>query len=129
MSQSVFIGNCEDVTVILKGKANAVSVTGTRKTALVIDSLISGVDFIKSYKFGLQITGTVPMVSIDKCDEGSVYLSPATVDIILIFTCCATSLNVNVLKNEDYEELPLPEQFKHTIRDGKLVSEVVEHVG
>lgn len=120
MSQSVFIGNCECVTVILKGKANAVSVTGTRKAALVVESLISGVDFIKSYKFGLQITGTVPMISIDKCDEGSVYLSPATVDIVLIFTCCTTSLNLNVLKNDDYEELPAPEQFKHTIKDGKL---------
>lgn len=130
MHQSVFIGNCAGITVQVKGKANAVSMSDTRNTGIVVDSLISGIDIIKSFKFGLQVVGTVAMVSIDKSDEGSIYLSKQSVEAdAQIFTSCTTSLNVNVLKHEDYEELAIPEQFKHSIRNGKLVSEVVEHSG
>ena len=130
MQQSVFIGNCSGVTVQVKGKANAISVSETTKTGVVVDSLISGIDFIKSFKFGLQVVGTVAMISVDKSDEGSIYLSQQSIDAdVQIYTSCATSLNVNVLKNDDFEELAIPEQFKHSVRNGKLISEVVEHAG
>lgn len=130
MQQSVFIGNCSGITVQVKGKANAISVSETTKTGVVVDSLISGIDFIKSFKFGLQVVGTVAMISVDKSDEGSIYLSQQSIDAdVQIYTSCATSLNVNVLKNEDFEELAIPEQFKHSVRNGRLVSEVVEHAG
>lgn len=130
MQQSVFIGNCSGITVQVKGKANAISISETRNTGVVVDSLISGIDFIKSFKFGLQVTGTVAMISVDKSDEGSIYLSQQSIDAdVQIYTSCATSLNVNVLKNDDFEELAIPEQFKHSIRNGMLISEVVEHAG
>lgn len=95
-----------------------------------MDSLISGIDIIKSYKFGLQITGVVAIVSVDKSDEGSIYLSKESVAAdAQVFTSCTTSLNVNVPQDDDFAELAIPEQFKHTIKNGKLVSEVVEHAG
>ena len=130
MHQSVFIGNCSGITVQLKGKANAVSISETKNTGVVVDSLISGIDIIKSYKFGLQITGVVAIVSVDKSDEGSIYLSKESVAAdAQVFTSCTTSLNVNVPQDDDFAELAIPEQFKHTIKNGKLVSEVVEHAG
>lgn len=128
--QSIFVGNCSGVTLNIKGKANAISVSQASKMALVVDSLISGIDIIKSSKFGLQILGTVPMVNVDKSDEGSIYLSKDSVESdVQIFSSCSTSLNINVPEKDDYEELPVPEQFKHTIKNGKLQSEVVEHKG
>lgn len=130
MHQSIFIGHCEDITILIKGKANAVSVTETKKVALVIESLVSGLDLIKSDKFGLQITGRVPMVNIDKCNEGSLYLSTESIESdIQIFTSCSTSVNINAPQNEDYVELAVPEQFKHSVKNGKLVTEVMEHAG
>lgn len=128
--QSIFVGNCSGVTLNIKGKANAISVSQAKKTALIVDSLISGIDIIKSSKFGLQILGTVPMVNVDKSDEGSIYLSKDSIESdVQIFSSCSTSLNINVPEKDDYEELPVPEQFKHTIKNGKLQSEVVEHKG
>ncbi|KAG2730807.1 hypothetical protein G9P44_005956 [Scheffersomyces stipitis] len=130
MHQSVFIGNCDGITIQLKGKANAVSISETKNTGIVVDSLISGVDIIKSYKFGLQIVGVVAIISIDKSDEGSVYLSKESVEAdAQVFTSSTTALNINVPTADDYEELAVPEQFKHTIKNGKLQSDVVEHVG
>ncbi|CAK7891627.1 adenylyl cyclase-associated protein [[Candida] anglica] len=129
MSQSVFIGNCSGVTIQIKGKANAISVSETKNCGIVIDSLISGIDFIKSFKFGLQVVGTVYMISVDKCDEGSIYLSAESAEVAQIFTSSTTALNVNVPDADDYTELAIPEQFKHTFKDGKIISEVVEHAG
>ncbi|EDK45164.1 conserved hypothetical protein [Lodderomyces elongisporus NRRL YB-4239] len=131
MHQSVFIGNCSDVTIQIKGKANAVSISETKSIGVVIDSLVSGVELIKSYKYGLQVTGLVPMISIDKSDEGSIYLSQESIDHdVQIFTSSSTALNINVPEaNDDYKELAVPEQFVSTIKDGKLVSSINEHAG
>lgn len=130
MHQSIFIGNTSGITIQVKGKANAISLSETRNTGVVVDSLISGIDVIKSYKYGLQVLEVVPMISIDKSDEGTIYLSQASVDAdTQIFTSSTTALNINVPQDDDYSELAVPEQFKHTIKNGQLVSEVVEHAG
>lgn len=129
MHQSIFVGNCKDITIQVKGKANAISVSNTSGCGIVIDSLISGIELIKAHKFGLQVLGTVADIDIDQCDEGSVYLSKECVEAeTQIYSSKTTALNINVPKDDDYVELPAPEQFKHSVKNGKLVSEVVEHV-
>lgn len=128
--QLVFIGHCSDATIQIKGKANAISVSETKSVGVVVDSLISGVDIIKLDKFALQVLEVVPTVYIDKCDQGTLYISQASIDSdIKIYSSCSTSLNINVPEQDDYVELAVPEQFEHTIKNGKLVSQVVEHKG
>ncbi|KAG7192143.1 uncharacterized protein KQ657_002508 [Scheffersomyces spartinae] len=129
MSQSVFIGRSSNVTVQLKGKGNSITVSGTDKVAVIVDSLISGIDVIKSNKFGIQIVGSVPIINVDKSDEGTIYLSNDSINAH-IYSSSTTALNINVpVADDDYLELAVPEQFMHVIKDGKLVSEVVEHLG
>lgn len=129
MHQSIFVGNCENITLQIKGKANAISLSNTTGCGIVVDSLISGLEVIKSHKFGLQILGTVADVSIDQSDEVNVYLSQKSIDNdTQIYTSSTTALNINIPKDDDYVELAAPEQFKLSIKDGKLASEVLEHV-
>lgn len=129
MSQLVFIGNCQGITVQIKGKANAVSVLDTKLVGVAVDSLISGIDVIKSSKFGVQVTGVVPMVSIDLSDEGSLYLSQESIDgDVQVYTSSTTTMNIYVPQDGDFVELAVPEQFKHSVKGGKLASGVVEHV-
>lgn len=130
MLQSVFIGHTSGVTIQINGKGNAVSISETTKTAVVVESLISGIDVIKSHKFGIQVTGVVPLITVDKSDEGSIYLSQNSVDAdSRVVTSNTTALNINVPQDDDYTELSVPEQLLHSIKNGKLVSEVVEHAG
>lgn len=130
---SVFVNKTSGVTVQIKGKANTISISETRNTGIVVDTLISSIDVIKSYKFGVQVIGVVPLISVDKSDEGSIYLSQESVDAgTQVFSSSTTALNINVpdAANEgDFAELAVPEQFVHSVKGGKLVSEVVEHVG
>ncbi|GBL49301.1 hypothetical_protein [Candidozyma auris] len=130
MQHSVFIGNTDSVTIQINGKGNAVSLSETKNTGVVVHSLISGIDVIKSVKFGLQVTGVVPLITIDKSDEGNIYLSQESIDNdSSVVTSNTTAVNINVPTEEDYNELPVPEQLQHFFRNGKLVSEVVEHAG
>lgn len=129
MHHSIFVGSCEGITIQVKGKANAISLSNTTGCGIIVDSLISGLEVIKSLKFGLQILGTVADVSIDQSDEVNIYLSQQSIDgDTQIYTSSTTALNINIPKDDDYVELAAPEQFKHSIKDGKLASEVLEHV-
>lgn len=49
-----------------------------------------------------------------------------------IFTSKCTSININLPPKDedgDYAECPIPEQFRSYIKDGQLVSEIVDHAG
>lgn len=130
LSQSVFIADSTNSTIQIKGKVNAISLSSTTKVALVLDSAISGISIINSKKFGIQIIDKIPQISIDKSDEGQIYLSKTSLETE-IYTTSTTSLNVNIPDEEidDFKEVNIPEQFKFTFKEGKLVSEVVEHAG
>lgn len=131
LTQSVLISRCKNTTIRLIGKANAVSIDNCARTNLIIDSLVSSVDVIKSPNFALQVLESLPTVLLDQVDGAAIYLSKDSLHTEL-FTSKCTSINVNLppkSEQEDYRECPLPEQIRTFLKDGKLVSEIVEHAG
>lgn len=127
--ESIFIGKCVNVLFQIKGKVNAISLSETDGCSVVLDSSISGLDIIKSHKFGIQVEESIPQISIDKSDSGTIYLSKQSLETE-IYSSCSTSINVNlpIGEDEDYVEYPLPEQLQHKFTDGKFKSSVFEHV-
>lgn len=88
-------------------------------------------DVIKCPSFAVQILEKVPTILLDQVDGASVYLSKDSLNTE-IFTSKCTSVNVNlppVKEEDDYVESPVPEQFRSYVKDGKLVTEIVEHAG
>ncbi|KAI1177449.1 adenylate cyclase associated N terminal-domain-containing protein [Nemania sp. FL0916] len=132
MSQAVLISKCSHTTVILKGKANAVTIENTQRLSLVIDSLVSTVDVVKSSNFALQVLGHLPTVLLDQLDGAQIYLSKESTST-RIFTSKSSSVNVNVLAgdDDDYVEIPLPYQICSQFDEQKceMVNEIVEHAG
>ncbi|KAI4739924.1 hypothetical protein E4T50_09638 [Aureobasidium sp. EXF-12298] len=131
VTQSILITKCKNATIRLIGKANAISIDNSPRTNLVIDDLISSVDVIKCPNFALQVLGALPTVMLDQVDGASIYLSKESLNTEIYTSKCA-SINVNLppqTEQDDYKECPLPEQFRTFIKDGKLVSEIVEHAG
>ncbi|KAJ4300226.1 suppressor of rasval19 [Collariella sp. IMI 366227] len=51
LSHSILISKCSNTTIILKGKANAITVENTNRLSLVVESLVSTVDVVKSQNF------------------------------------------------------------------------------
>lgn len=128
ISQSVLISRCNNATVVLHGKGNAVSIDNCKGLNLIIDSLVSSVDVIKTAKFALQINETLPTLLMDQVDQATIYLGKERNTEILTSKSCA--INICTLEDEESKETPVPEQIRTFIGpDGKLVSEIVEHSG
>ncbi|KAI2635394.1 adenylate cyclase associated N terminal-domain-containing protein [Xylaria nigripes] len=132
MSQSVLISKCSHTTIILKGKANAVTIENSLRLSLVVDSLVSTVDVVKSSNFALQVLGHLPTILLDQLDGAQIYLGKESIST-RIFTSKSSSINVNVLagEEEDYVEIPLPYQIcsQYDEKKGEMVNEIVEHAG
>lgn len=131
ISHSILISRCNKTTIIIKGKANAISIDNSPRLSLIIDSLVSSVDVIKSTNFALQVMGTLPTILMDSVDGAQIYLSKDSMGTEVFSSKCS-SINLNILEGEeeDYKEVPLPEQIRTFLnKDGKIQSEIVEHAG
>ncbi|MCJ1431539.1 hypothetical protein MMC27_000892 [Xylographa pallens] len=131
ISHSILISRCTKTAIRVLNKANAISIDSSSQVSLVIDSLVSSVDVIKTPRFEMQVLGTLPTIMLDQVDGASIYLSRESMKTE-IFTSKCTAVNINVpgrTEEDDYKECPLPEQIKSVIRNGAVVSEIVEHAG
>lgn len=131
-NHSILISRCNKTIVKVSGKANAISIDNCTGLSIIVDSLVSSLEVIKSPKFALQIDGVVPTLLLDQVDGATVYLSPASVNLE-VFSSKSTGVNIMLPPkegtDEDTKECPIPEQIKSYIKDGVLVTEVVEHAG
>lgn len=132
MSHSVLISRCSQATIVIKGKANAITIENTQRLSLVIDSLVSTVDAVKSSNFALQVMGTLPTILLDQLDGAQIYLSKES-STTRVFSSKSSGINVNVISgpDDDYKEIPLPYQIcsYYDEEKGDMVNEIVEHAG
>ncbi|KAK4204837.1 putative adenylyl cyclase-associated protein [Triangularia verruculosa] len=131
MSHSILISKCTKTTIILRGKANAVTIENTNRLSLVVEDLVSTVDAVKSQNFALQVMGTIPTVLLDQVDSAQIYFSKES-SSTRVFTSKSTGVNVNVLgADDDYKELALPDQIcsHYDEEKGEMVNEIVSHAG
>ncbi|KAI8802268.1 adenylate cyclase associated N terminal-domain-containing protein [Cladochytrium replicatum] len=126
----VYIYNCQNSTIQIKGKVNAITLDNCKKSGLVVESVVSTVDAINCKSVQVQITGKAPTVNIDKTDGLQLFLSQQCLDIDIM---TAKSSEMNVLFQEtaggDFVEKPVVEQFRTKIVNGNLVTNPVEHTG
>ncbi|KND86868.1 Adenylyl cyclase-associated protein [Tolypocladium ophioglossoides CBS 100239] len=132
LAQSVLISRCNNTTVIIKGKANQVTVENSSRLSLVVDTLVSTVDVVKAQNFALQVLGTIPAVMLDQVDGAQIYFSKESAGTKL-FTSKSDGINLNVISgpDDDYKEVPLPSQICSYYDEamGDLVNEIVAHAG
>ncbi|KAF2666610.1 hypothetical protein BT63DRAFT_312943 [Microthyrium microscopicum] len=131
MNHSILISGCKSTTIRITGKGNAITIDNSSKTSLIIDSLVSSVDVIKCPSFALQVIDTLPTILLDQVDGATIYLSKNSL-ATEVFTSKCSNINVYlppVKEEDDFAECNVPEQFRSFVKDGKLVTEIVEHKG
>jgi adenylyl cyclase-associated protein len=131
-NHSILITKCKNTIIRVIGKGNAITIDSSVKTSIVIDSLVSSVDVIKCPSFALQVLETLPTVLLDQVDGATIYLSKDSL-ATEVFTSKCSSVNIYLPPvtdaEDDYSENAVPEQLRSYIKDGKLVTEIVEHRG
>lgn len=97
-----------------------------------MESVISSVAVANSPSFALEIRGMAPTIQIDSTDSGQIYLSKDTLGVEIMTAKCS-SINVSLpVEGEEhgvFVERAVPEMLRTTIKDGKLVTNFVEHSG
>lgn len=131
-NHSILISRCTKTIIKVNNKANAISIDNCAGLSIIVDSLVSSLDVIKSPKFALQIDGVVPTLLLDQVDGATVYLGQHSLNTE-VFSSKSTAMNIMLPpkegSDEDTKECPLPEQIKTYVKDGKVVSEIVDHAG
>uniref|UniRef100_A0A8C9B8N6 Adenylyl cyclase-associated protein n=1 Tax=Phocoena sinus TaxID=42100 RepID=A0A8C9B8N6_PHOSS len=129
LKQVAYIFKCVNSTLQIKGKINSITVDNCKKLGLVFDDVVGIVEIINSRDVKVQVMGKVPTISINKTDGCHVYLSKNSLDCEIV---SAKSSEMNVLiptEGDDFNEFPVPEQFKTIWNGRKLVTTVTEIAG
>jgi adenylyl cyclase-associated protein len=125
--QTVYIYKSDNSVVHISGKINNITLDACRRTGVVFESAISAVELVNCNSVEVQIKGKVPSIAIDKCSGVQLYLSKDTLDVEIV-SSKSDQMNVLLPGEGDLAELPIPEQFKTSVVNGKLVTSTVEHV-
>ncbi|KAF7295061.1 C-CAP/cofactor C-like domain-containing protein [Mycena indigotica] len=152
MNQAVNLFACKNSTVQIKGKVNAVTlgkhspplrqvyqhltapimIVDCVKTSVLVESVVASVSITNSPSFAVQITGSAPMVQVDKTDSGQIYLSKDSLGAEITTAKCS-AINVSLpVEGEEigvFQEHAVPEMLKTVVKNGKLTTMVVEHIG
>uniref|UniRef100_UPI003590274F adenylyl cyclase-associated protein 1-like isoform X2 n=1 Tax=Myxine glutinosa TaxID=7769 RepID=UPI003590274F len=128
LGQVVYIFQCSESTLQIKGKVNSIVIDNCAKFGLVFENVVGMVEVINSRNIQVQVTGKVPTVSVNKTDGFQLFLNSESLDCEII---CAKSSEMNVVvpQGDDFREFPVPEQFKTIWNGHKLVSEASEIAG
>lgn len=129
LKQVAYIFKCVNSTLQIKGKINSITVDNCKKLGLVFDDVVGIVEIINSRDVKVQVMGKVPTISINKTDGCHIYLSKNSLDCEIV---SAKSSEMNVLiptEGGDFNEFPVPEQFKTIWNGQKLVTTVTEIAG
>jgi len=129
MKQGAYIYGCNNCTIQIKGKISAVTLDSCKKTALVVENVVSSLDIVNCQTIQCQILGRAPTAVVDKTDGLNLFLSKECLDIE-IFTAKSSELNLSIppaKQGGDYVERPISEQLRTVIVNGMPVSTIVDH--
>ena len=121
-------GSANQFVVNIDSKCKAITISGAKKIGVVCTTVVARIELINCVSVQLQIQETCPIVQIDKTERTTIYLSQPCVDMgTQIFSAGCTGVNIMspTADGEDQHENPIPEQFKSTVVNGKLVNVIV----
>ncbi|KAL4629760.1 adenylyl cyclase-associated protein 2, partial [Arapaima gigas] len=101
LRQVVYIFNCSNSTLQIKGKVNSIIVDNCKKLGVVFDNVVGIVEVINSRDIQLQVMGRVPTISINKTEGCYVYLSQVALDCEII-SAKSSEMNILVPDGDDY---------------------------
>lgn len=133
--QTVYIYNCSQCVVQVKGKVNTISLDKCKQTGLVFEDVIATCEVVNCNSVQVQCLGYIPTVSIDKTDGCQLFVPQALSKNPDFQVVSAKSSEMNVVvvaadpEKEDAVEHAVPEQFISSFRGGRLVTVAASHSG
>jgi len=128
---TVYIYRCKNSVIQIKGKVNAVTVDECSGTGIVFENVVASFEVVNCNSVEVQVVGRVPSIAIDKTSGCQVFLSKDSLETEIV-TSKSSEMNVSfpnsTAPDQDLVEYAIPEQYKSSVKKGKLVTEIVQHV-
>jgi len=129
VKHTVYIYGCYDTVVQITGKVNQITVDSCKKIGVAAGDVVSSVDLVNSSSGNVQLTGKCPTIAVDKVSGLQIYLDEKCKETEII-TAKSDAINVLMAKGDgEFNEMPIPEQFKSVIKGNKLHTAQVDHSG
>lgn len=135
MKSNIFITNCDDTTIQVKGKIKSVTVDKCTKCRVYIEEVVSTIEVINCSSVTLYIQTKAPSISIEKSTSPRIVLSKSAYEAHPdIITSNISAMNIEIPgkgDGDDNVELAVPEQFITKIdpKNGKISTCEVSHGG
>ncbi|KAL8432973.1 hypothetical protein Efla_001181 [Eimeria flavescens] len=127
MKHKIQVRDCDGLALQVEPKVNSLILNSCKNTRVCVSSLIATVEIVNCHKVKLQVTGTVPAISIDKSQKVDIFLSEASKGVE-ITTSKSSEMNMNYPmpgEEGDWVEVVIPEQYHHKLGpDNKLQTRV-----
>ena len=133
VKQTVYVYQCTDSVLTIKGKCNAITLDGCKKTAVVFDSVVAGIELINCKSCKIQVKDTIHTVTVDSCNGTQVILNRASLAAEIV-SAKSSELNIVVPgenENDEFKEFAIPEQFvsKWDPKTNSWSTECMAHTG
>ncbi|CAD7954412.1 unnamed protein product [Amoebophrya sp. A120] len=109
--QSAYISNSNGTTFKIDNKIKSITVDNCEKVGLAINDVLSAVEVINCKTIYLHCQGSVNTIQSDKVDGLNVYLHTESAQNAKIVHSLSQNLNLNIMQNDDWKEMPIPTQF------------------
>jgi len=135
MKSNIFITNCDDTTIQVKGKIKSVTVDKCTKCRVYIEEVVSTIEVINCSSVTLYIQTKAPSISVEKSTSPRIVLSKSAYEAHPdIITSNISAMNIEIPgkgDGDDNVELAVPEQFITKIdpKNGKISTCEVSHGG
>eukprot|EP01101_Sappina_pedata_P001918 TRINITY_DN1202_c0_g1_i1.p1 TRINITY_DN1202_c0_g1~~TRINITY_DN1202_c0_g1_i1.p1 ORF type:complete len:476 (+),score=297.32 TRINITY_DN1202_c0_g1_i1:31-1458(+) len=130
LRQTVYIYKCEKSVIRVSGKVNSITIDGCKRVSVVFDDALALCEIVNSNSVEVQCVGRVPAMTVDKCSGVQLFISKDGLDVEIV-TSKSDAMNVLIpdpAGGLDPVEIAVPEQYKTTIKQGKLHTSTLEHV-
>jgi adenylyl cyclase-associated protein len=134
--QTVYIYNCRDSTIQVRGKVNAITLDNCTKCGIVFDTVVASSEVVNCTSVQIQCTGNAPTISVEKTDGCQLFMYADALEKTEITSANISEFNVVALiqgggngEEEEPAEFAIPEQYVSRYRQGKMVTEIVTHSG
>lgn len=130
-SESIVVTSCTNTNFIINGKFNNISLTNCKNCAVVVDIVIASVEIVKGDGVKVQVNERAPQIIVDRSNKTGIYLNDKSKDLKVNTTCSNGTFIHFPIKEVDAEgndeaSLGIPETYVTTIKEEKLVTEVLD---
>lgn len=129
-SHQVQFTNCNDTTLVIKGKIKNIMLNKNEKCKLQFDTTIVSVEVLNSKKITIYAKEQVPQVMLENSSSINFYAFGGAKKAKFNTTCCQSVVihypKENATEDDEWLDMPIAETFLSVIKNDRITTEPLE---